>query len=947
MKKLITTFLLFAGVMSFITPNFVYSQSAVGKLQGKISDSETREALVGATVLIENTQVGAATNLEGVYVILNLQPGNYTVKISYLGYQTQRIEGVRIVSGITKDLDVKLKPTGVEVNEIVIMAERPLFEAKSTNTVKVFDTKEVSQIPIRGVERVVSLQAGVVSAEGSGGVDGNSTINVRGGRGNEVLYIVDGVPQNSVLTGENRSQVSDRAIEQISFQVGGYEAKYGQAQSGIVNITTRSGSAKYNAYAEAVTSSLTDDYGYNQYTMNLSGPIIPGESKHTLFLSGERGWFQDADPSAVGLNILSVSKQSNSLPNNSAAVWRFSAKTFHNLDFITARISANINTRNGREYVHSYAKLNQQHNPRFEDVNQTFSMRLSKDFDTKTFLNVNVGYKQFDRERGDGLWFDNVLAYGDTSLNSELELQGSNLSREAIGVFYKKGRVFNSFQKTKNTTMTVDMDFFTQMDKHLIEVGAGFWSENIRYLSFGPLSLAIDKGTRTLDERFRLRNPFTYGWWINNDGTFRETGDGEIDPVTGYKIAPKKPLIMYAYVQDRYELQDLVLNVGLRFDYIDTKADVLKDELLPFAFGDPEKYDPLDFQEAKAEQFISPRIGLGFPVTATTVFHAQWGKFIQNPRLLDVYTTPFDLQDLIRDNNLPVNTGHVSPERTTQYEIGLRQVLSENQAALNVTAFYKNTQNLTNNTTRFYQRQVGGQTLRYYGPSNFDFGTVKGMAFTLDIRKISYFFASINYTLSLAEGTGSSSSSSSTATFRNDDGEVPIVIAPLDFDQRHTGTINFGFVTNRGELGVFENVALNVLTSFNSGRPYTPLQSQDLLAGSTNYGDTKGYVNSAYGPGTFIVNLKLEKTLQYDKLTLTPYLWVENLFDADNVVDVYRKTGNPYTTGWLNSSEGRAAANSSPNTEDFISDFKAWEKDPANFGIPRQIRLGFKISFDE
>ncbi|MBS4029773.1 MAG: carboxypeptidase-like regulatory domain-containing protein [Ignavibacteriales bacterium] len=949
MKKILKPHYILFFFFSLMAPVLVSAQSAVGKLQGKITDSETGEALIGATILIQSTQSGAATNLDGEYAILNIPPGNYTVRVSYLGYQTQVVEGVRVVSGITKDLDVKLKATGVEVGEVVVTADRPLFEAKSTHTVKVYDTKEVSQIPVRGVERVVSLQAGVVSAEGSGGVDGNSTVNIRGGRGTEVLYIVDGVPQNSTLTGENRSQVSDRAIEQISFEVGGYEAKYGQAQSGIVNITTRSGSPKYSVYGEAVTSSFTDDFGYNQYTATLSGPIVPENARHTVFLSAERGFFADADPSAVGLNIPSIGVNSTSLPNNSSQVWRYTGKTFHNLDFLTARFSVNINQRKGREYTHSYAKWNSHHSPRFEDNNTSMSLRLSKDFSTSTFFNLNVGYKQFSRERGDGYWFDNILAYGDTSLNPEIRLQGTNIGRDdsKSGVFFDKGRVFNSYQKQASNTLTFDADFFSQQDEHLLEIGGGAWMDKIRYLSFGPLGLGIDKGTKSIDARFRERNPFTYGYWIDNNGEFRETDEDEIDDSTGYNIGPRSPLIAYGYIQDRYELKDLVLNIGVRLDYLDSKADVLRDEALPFGFGDPSKYDAADFKKVPAEVFVSPRIGFGFPVTASTVFHAQWGKFIQNPRLLDLYTTPFDLQDLIRDNNLPVNTGHVSPERTTQYEVGFRQVLGDNNAALNLTAFYKNTQQLTNTTTRFYQRQLGGQTLRYYGPSNFDFGTVKGLAFSLDIRRMSYFTTSVNYTISVSEGTGSSTSSSTTATFRNADGEVPIVIAPLDFDQRHTGTINVGFVTGKNELGVLENVSMNVLASFNSGRPYTPLETQDLLAGSSNYGDTKGYVNSAYGPGNFLVNLKLEKSFSYENFSIVPYLWVENVFDADNVVDVYRSTGSPYTTGWLQSAPGQAAMQSSPNPDDFASDFKAFERDPANFGIPRQIRLGLKIGFDQ
>jgi outer membrane cobalamin receptor len=82
------------------------------------------------------------------------------------------------------------------------------------------------------------LQSGVVVAEGDGGQSGNAEINVRGGRGSEVLYIVDGIPQNNLYNRDSESQVANIAIDQISFQIGGFEAKYGQSQSGIVSVTT-------------------------------------------------------------------------------------------------------------------------------------------------------------------------------------------------------------------------------------------------------------------------------------------------------------------------------------------------------------------------------------------------------------------------------------------------------------------------------------------------------------------------------------------------------------------------------------------------------------------------------------------------------------------------------------------------------------------------------------
>lgn len=924
----------------------LFAQSGVGKLVGRIVDETTNEPLVGANVLIQNTSLGAATDPDGRFFILNITPGTYNVQISYIGYGKKIIQGVRIVAGITETVNASLK-SDYELTTVVVSGKK-LFEEKSTNTVKVLDQGDISKLPVKGVEKLVGIQAGVVMAEGSGGADGNATINVRGGRGNEVLYIVDGVPQNDVFNGANSSQVSSSAIEQMSFQNGGFEAKYGQAQSGVVNVTTKTGDDKYSFYSDVITSSFTDDYGYNLYTVNLGGPIIPGNGNHTLFFSAERGWFKDSDPSAVSIDIPTVGYSSKTHPNLNSDVWRFSAKSLHNLGAGTLRFGANINTRNNRTYLHTYAKSNTEHNPITKTENYSYTARYSQALTNASYVNLNLGYKIVHQRSGDGVWFDNLEAYGDTTYNAPYQsTQGTRVSLDEVGLFFGKGRVSNAYTRMRNATMTLDFDYTNQLGKHLLEVGGGAQLHTLRYFVLAPAAIAIDNKTKSIEERIALQTPFYFGFDITgknfSDVDKSATFDGK-----SYSVAakPKKPLSAYFYIQDKYELNDLVLNLGLRMDYIHTKADILRNEEYPFIYGDPTDFDPADFKEKEAEIFFSPRIGIGFPVTDKTVFHAQYGKFTQQPNLIDVYTSINALTALVKDDNFQVLTGNVGSEVTTQYEIGFRQVLGEQFGSLNLTAFYKNTKGLVNDETRFFYRSEGGQRARYYGPSNSDFGTVKGVAFAVSANRLGYISLSLDYTYSLAEGTGSSTSSSTTAAFRNTNGETPKVVAPLDFDQRHTGVINFDFSVPKDDkdLSALGGLSCNILFTFNSGRPYTPLLMQNITpGGASNLGETKGYVNSAYMPGSQRIDLKIEKAFDFSGVTMTPYIWIENLLDADNVVNVYRSTGSALSTGYLSTAEGMAVAKDGGQA--YIDDYKALERDPGNFGIPRLIKVGFKVNF--
>lgn len=955
MEGVYKKFIIFAAAL-FIGLANIYAQTGSGKLAGKITDAQTGEPLIGANIIIVNTNLGAATDIEGNYFILNITPGTYDVKISYVGYSSKTITGVRIVSGITYELNESLS-SGIDLGEIVV-TDQKFFEEKSTNTVKVVDSDQISKLPVRGVANVAAMQSGVVMQEGSGGVDGNATINVRGGRGSEVLYIIDGVPQNNLMGGTSEAQVSNNAIEQMSFQVGGYEAKYGQAQSGIINITTKGGTPNYNIFMEGMTSEYTDDYGYNLYSATLGGPIIPGISDHTFFASVERGWFADSDPRAVPWEFESIGKSYTANPNNDAGVWRYSARTTHlfgdwkvNLGVIgNRRDSRQLRNTIGRESDPMWVKNNSQFMDAELNENLSLSARISQTVSANTFWNLNVGWRQYDYKQyqpmlGEPTSAEDLMAYGDSTIWAEkfgvtLLPSGRTERLDETGIFARYGYSSGDFLRQEEDAITADFDFTSQIDNHLLEIGGGISLYTIRQWSHGGLYtaavIARDNPDKSIEEIFTDLQPSVFGY----DITGMEHVDGDYSVM---RQRPRTPTLAYAYLQDRFELDDLVLNLGLRMDYFDVESYELKNPRLPYEGGsDPDAFDDDDFVVRDPDIEFSPRIGIGFPITQSTVFHAQYGRFIQLPQFNNLYAGPYDYNAW---TNMTPQGGFnpaLKPEETIQYEIGFRQVIGSN-AALNMTAFYKNIKNLVNHQLYQYQRVTDGETINAALPVNADFGTTKGFAFSFDITNLSYFSVSAQYTFALAEGTGSSTSSSFTAVFRNSDYEAPKVIAPLDFDQRHTGTVNIDFYVPKGELGFLETFNANFLISFNSGRPYTPLDYYDLLSGNNGGPSTIGYVNSRFGPSNFRVDMRLEKQFDLGGISIAPFLWIENLLDADNVVNVWRSTGSPNTTGFLLTTEGQALV--AQQGEDFAQDYRTWENIPLNYGIPRLIRIGARLNF--
>ncbi|MFQ5584256.1 MAG: TonB-dependent receptor plug domain-containing protein, partial [Calditrichia bacterium] len=745
------------------------------------------------------------------------------------------MENVRIVSDLTKRLDVSMEATALQASEpVVVVAEKPFFEATATNTVRVLDAEDIANTPIKGVNSIVAINAGVVVQDGSGGDTDNATINIRGGRGNETLVVVDGVPQNDVLFGNAAGTIPDAAIDQVSSQLGGFSAKYGSAQSGVVNITTKSGAARFFGSADFISSNITDAYNYNSFTGTLGGPLFT--KKLSYFVSGEYLTTDDQRPRASGLIIPTSNINVKARPNTEGSVFRFTGKLSSQFSKFKITLSANGSLRDGRGYVHTYAKNNSEHNPKVNEENFGGSLRFSQIINPTTFWDITLRAKQLKWQRGDGVWNEDLVAYGDSAKNAEigvhLTADGQRVGADSVGVFFARGRVFNNFTKYKIRTGGIDFNFTKQFRNHLIELGGTYERHEVRYYTIFPRVLAIDKDSVAADIRYNNAIGRFYGYDIFgneiSDSRFRTV----VDPTFGFEdryqeAAPKRPTIAGAYIQDRIEFQDFTLNLGVRWDYFKADHFRFKDPENIYGFGlRPNRLDEEDLESMPSENYLSPRVGFAFHLTERTVFHAQYGIFRQAPRFFDIYDSWKNLQTMEQRDGQGQRHGWLKMERTTAYEFGFAQQLGT-IASLDLTAYYKNVQGLVNENTI---RTAFGQTTRtYIARVNQDFGTIKGLAFSFNLRRLHGVSTRIDYTISLSEGTGSDPSSSHNATFRNPEHEIPLAIAPLDFDQRHTLTISLD--VRAGKNGgpdlfgtkLLASAGVNFLFTFNSGRPYTPV----------------------------------------------------------------------------------------------------------------------------
>ncbi|MBR9974616.1 MAG: carboxypeptidase-like regulatory domain-containing protein, partial [Bacteroidetes bacterium] len=276
-----------------------------GKVSGKVTDLETGEPLIGANVIVNAGGMtrGAATDVNGGYVILNVPIGKVTITASYISYKTITIENVLIRSNETTGKDIQLPPDSYKVDEVVIVAEKPLVDKNITNSKQTVTQEDIENMPVRGVEGLTAMQAGVVSAGGG--------LYIRGSRSDATSFVVNGMPVNNPLYGGRSLTVINNAIAEQSLQAGGYSAEFGGANGGLIATTTRTGGRKLRVEFETYTDNYPwADYGertlgtyktgFSTYILTAGGPLF-GPVK--FFVAGQNsfrrtptgGWREDYD----------------------------------------------------------------------------------------------------------------------------------------------------------------------------------------------------------------------------------------------------------------------------------------------------------------------------------------------------------------------------------------------------------------------------------------------------------------------------------------------------------------------------------------------------------------------------------------------------------------------------------------------------------------------------
>ena len=266
-----------------------------GTIRGKVTDIE-KNPLPGANIYVPSVGVGAAADMDGNYIILNIPVGEYDVVVQMMGYQKQTITGVNVVMDQTSWLNFKLPVAAVEGDEVQVVGEKPLVEKGTTSKKITVDKEAIQALPIRDLTELYTLQSGVVKVESrtksvpDHEERGIEEIHVKGGRSGEIAYMMDGMYLRNPIFGSigSGTRLNLFAIRQFDWQPGGFNAEYGDAQSAVSNWHTQIGSDEIEYHFRFETSSVgalinsalgndleTNNYdlnrGYNDYNFGVGG----------------------------------------------------------------------------------------------------------------------------------------------------------------------------------------------------------------------------------------------------------------------------------------------------------------------------------------------------------------------------------------------------------------------------------------------------------------------------------------------------------------------------------------------------------------------------------------------------------------------------------------------------------------------------------------------------
>jgi outer membrane receptor protein involved in Fe transport len=934
MKKFIILFLI--SVIS------IYSQQT-GNLTGKVVDAKTGEELIGVNVILKGTYHGAATDLNGTFRLNNIAAGSYLLEISLIGYKTNQFTGFQIEANKTKHLDVKLEETVLTLGQdVVVIGDKPLLDVEETQSKRTITREDLEIAIVENVNDVVTQQAGVVKSD--------NAIHIRGGRSYENAFLLDGVNIQDPLAGTGFGlQLSANAIEEIEVITGGFNAEFGQATSGVVNVRTREGSQNLRGFVSYKRDNFGSTNSPNVFNIdileaNFSGPEpftsvilpalglqIPGDiSFFTSFYMGISDGITQGYYKPVATQLYSSTfggtkfapRAENSWFGLGKLTYRYSptvklAYSFNqsvNINQNSQSLQSNLEyVEPSPGYQYEFQNILDQANV-FTHLNQYQSFNLTHTLNARTFyeLKVNHFYTNL-RADANGKHFSD---YNEPKDIPNFPVEYYNFLRDTLGVIPGDG-----FWDTGNP--------FTWRDHFVQEFSirgdlTSFFDEKNKFKAGFNMQF---QEMQVID----IFKPWVGELGLNNDV---------------YRVYPA---LGSFYAQDNINFSGMILNFGARLDYwfpgkyVDDAVNNPEVVTIPDITRERYKEDTFGwFSDRRWKARLSPRLGISHPVSENQILFFSYGHFSKWPKPQFIYAklNPLNAQSSFQRFGNP----NLNPETTVAYELGLKTQFT-NDDVLTVTAYYKDIFDyVSTRTARITSARFA--TERFITYVNSDYARSRGLEAEFRKRIGKWFTGSASASYAIV--TGKASSADEGVLVLRGDLDESIKEEFLPWDRPFTGSIMTSFYVEKDKplfgigRGILDDINLYLRFFYQSGKRYTPA----VFTGSYNnlgrpeYEFTRKDRNSKLGDDWFWIDLNFEKYLSFNQVKFSIFVEVNNLLDFKNSAIINPVTGKAYEFG-----DDVPNSWNDPRFPDLQLPISPYPYNPARYLTRRNVKLGLSFRF--
>lgn len=920
----------------------VFSQEKFGSISGIVTDSG-KIPLDGVIFKLVGTYLGGQSDYEGKFKIENISPGTYTLRVEVEGFRTVEFTDLKIDGDENKEFNVVLKSTSFTVDqEIEVVGDRPLLDIEQTSSSHIVSSDEINKSIVSNVTDIITQQAGVIKED--------NEIHIRGGRNYENSFLVDGVSVQDPLSGTGYGlQMSSNSLEEVEVITGGYNAEYGQATSGVVNVRTKEG--KYNDL-NFYFSYKRDNFGVNKNSgtsfntdileMNLSGPEpiskflfkalnikTPGEITlfGSFFMGLSDGFFVNNGGKKANQVYSSTFGGSKYAPRQDNS-WYWLGKATYRLNetmklaySYNQSVSINQNSSTlqtnleyqepspGYQYEFQYildSALTYTQNSNFNTVNWSQTTSPSTFYEVKlnkfyTQLRVDANGKNWDQ-------------YSEPLDVTRPPFQYYYIDSTHTGLIPGDG-----FYDVGNP--------FTWHD-HFVDEMSGRFDYVHTYSPNSKIKAGVEMSFQQM-QLVDIYQPWIQPLGLNND------------------IYSVYPAFGDIYAQQNLTFKGMILNYGLRLDYwlpgkyVDDAVANPDVSTIPEQTRQAYYEDTYNLFGRRVKFNISPRLGISHPITNNQTLFFSYGHFSKRPKPQFVYAklNPQAAQSTFQKFGNP----NLNPETTVAYELGIRNQFT-NDDVFTVTAYYKNiydyvaTKSILINSGRL----IGKSFITYF---NQDYARLRGVEVEYQKRIGSWFNGKFNFTYAIATGKSSTSDNGylvATTGAGENLNEIflswdkPFQLSANLYFNAEKGTGLFGFGKN-----ILDDISLKARIFYQSGKRYT----QQLLVGYLDDGRPEyepdlNNINGEVGSNWFWVDLNIDKYFYVNSLQFDVSIGITNLFNTLNSTIINPVTGTAYEYG----QQTQNFVNN-PLYPDVQAPITPYPYNPSRYLTPTNIQFGISMKF--